>query len=432
MKILMMHRSDGHQGGGQVQMQRLRAGLKRHGVDARVLCRERSEEDSVLIPARKRLERWLGRVTIRLGFNDIHLISSFGVPKIKEFIEADLVDIHSLHSETFSYLALPVLTAAKPVVFTFHDMWPLTGHCHACLECGRWKTGCGHCLHPEVYPPVRMDSTAFEWRFKRRAYERSKFRIVTPSMWLLERTKESMLGGFPVHHIPHGIDMEVFKPLDKGRCREILGIPAGKRVLICALESMWRPLKGAGLLVEALKELPDSVKRDCVLLLFGQTSVAILRQIHMPIIELGFLYNDHLKALAFSAADLFINPSWAESFGLVALESMACGTPTVSFRVGGLPELVRPGVTGFLAEPLKAGELAAGTAALLEDGAGLERMSRRCREIAVAEYSIELQVSRYMELYQQVIEERIPKPIGNTDENHDECSQAGTVSRILA
>ena len=403
MKILMMHRSDGGSGGGQVQMQRLHAGFRRHGIDARILCREKSMDESVRMPNRPRVERWIGKLTGRLGLNDLHLVSSFGVPKIKEFADADLVDVHCLHGETFSYLALPALTANKPAVFTFHDMWPITGHCHASLGCERWKTGCGKCPHPEIYPEIRRDATAWEWKLKRWAYERSKFTIVTPSKWLHDLTQQSMLENCEVRHIPHGIEMDVFQPLDKDHCRSLLGIPKGKNVLFCAMESMHRPLKGADLLVQALESLPDSLQRDSVLLLFGHSSREFLRRIRIPVISLGFLQHDRLKAIAFSAADLFVNPTRAESFGLVVLESMACGTPVVAFGVGGVPELVRPGITGYLAKPDEPLDLCQGVVKLLDDKAGLTAMAQRCRQIAVSEYSLDLQVRRYMDLYGQLI-----------------------------
>ena len=384
-------------------MQRLRAEFNKLGIDARTLCRHKILDDSVLMRGRPKLERWLGKFTGRIGLNDIHLVSSFRVPQMPEFKDADLLDIHCLHSSTFSYLALPVLTAEKPTVFTFHDMWPITGHCHASLECTRWKTGCGACPHLEIYPEVRRDATAIEWKLKRRAYERSKFTIVTPSKWLYDLTKESMLGRFEVHHIPHGIETDVFQPLDKDLCRSLLGIPDGKHVLFCAMESMQRPLKGADLLVRALESLPDSLQRDSVLLLFGHASREIIKKVRMPVINLGFLQHDRLKAVAFCAADLFVNPTRAESFGLVVLESMACGTPVVAFAVGGVPELVRPGITGYLAKPEDPQELAYGVTSLLGDKAALAAMALRCREIAVNEYTLELQARRYADLYRQVI-----------------------------
>ena len=406
MKVLLMHRHDGLAAGAQVQMNRLLHGLRDAGVDARILCREGDPDEAVLMPYQPRLERWIGKFTRRMGLNDLNLVSSFRVPELEGFKEADIIDLHCLHSGAFSYAAIPALAKDKPVVFTFHDMWPITGHCHASLECERWKTGCGQCPHLDIYPPVRRDATALEWKLKRRAYERSEFTIVAPSKWLCDRIGESMLGDFPVHHIPHGVDLEVFSPLDKDHCRRMLGIPEGKTVLLSVID-MGRPLKGPDLLAEAIRMLPESQRRDCLLLVVGSSNHEILKSIPVPVMDLGYVGHDPLKALIYSAADLLINPTRAESFGLVSLESMACGTPTVAFDVGGVPDVVRPGVTGALAEPESAESLAAQISGLLGDPGLLESMRGNCRALAIEEFSLDLQVKRYAELYEKVIDARL-------------------------
>lgn len=403
MKILMMHKGDGAMGGGQVQMNRLLSGLKLRGVDARILCRDKGRLESVQMPVRPRLEYLLRKVTRRLGLNEMHLVSSYSVKGLPDYLDADLIDFHCLHCETLNYLALPALTRDKPAVFTFHDMWPITGHCHASLECDRWKSGCGNCPHLEIDPPVSCDATALEWKLKRWAYKHSKFTIVTPSKWLHDNIKESMLGDFPAHHIPHGVETDVYQPLDQDLCRSALGIPLGKNVILCAMESMQRPLKGASLLVQALQCLPDSLQRDSVLLLFGHSNGDVLKQIQMPVVNLGYLYNQRLKVMAFSAADLFVNPTRAENFPLVVLESMACGTPVVSFAVGGVAELVRTGLTGYLAVPDQPQDLCDGMVSLLGDKQRLQSMARQSRQVVEAEYALDLQVQRYIDLYSQVI-----------------------------
>ncbi len=403
MKILMMHRGDGDAGGAQVQMNRLRGGLQGRGVDARVLCREKLLPDSVVMPFRPRAERWLEKATSCAGLNDIHLISSFRARHLPEVVDADLIDLHCLHSGTFSYLAVPSLAADRPVVFTLHDMWALTGHCHASLDCTRWKTGCGNCPYPDTDPVIRRDATALEWRLKRWAYRKAGVVVVTPSRWLHDLARESMLGTHAIHHIPHGVDPEVFKPLDRDHCREALGIPPGKQVLLCAMEDMRRPLKGADLLVRALERLEPSRLRDSVLLFFGKADAATLGKLPLPVIDLGYLHDDARKAMAYSAADLAINPTRAESFGLVILESMACGLPVVSFAVGGVPELVSHGVTGHLAAPGEPESLAAGIEALLADPVARREMGRTAREFVLARHTLDLQVDRYLALYRDLI-----------------------------
>jgi glycosyltransferase involved in cell wall biosynthesis len=402
MKVLMMHRDDGRVGGAQIQMNRLRAGLRSRGVDAQILRREGDASESESMPYYPKVERCVGAFTRRVGLNDIHLLSSHAVPGLPAVAEADVIDLHCLHSGTFSYLALPALAAKKPLVFTFHDMWPITGHCHASLDCERWKTGCGQCPYPGTEPAIRRDATALEWKLKKWACERSDFTIVTPSKWLAEMVDQSFLAGRQVHHIPHGLDVEVFRPLDKSKCRALLGIPEGKAVLLCAIENMERPLKGGKLLAQALENVPESIRRDCVLLVFGRSSRSLVQQIPMQVVELGYLGADSLKVIAYSAADLLLNPSRAESFGLVALEAMACGTPVVAFAVGGLPELVRPGLTGMLAKPEDPHDFSEKIVAMLSDRRSLEAMATRARQLVLDEFSLELQVTRSISLYQSV------------------------------
>lgn len=405
MNILLMHRGDGHAGGGQIQMNRLRDGLQSHGVEARILCKDASQKNSVRMPSRPHVEKFLRRITRNIGLNDIHLLSSFDVPRMPEFAAADLIDIHCTHCATLSYLALPRITAHKPAVFTFHDMWPITGHCHASLDCQRWKSGCGMCPYPLTEPAIKRDATAIEWQLKNHAYQRSKFTIVTPSKWLSGLVKQSMLATFDVRHIPHGIDTEIYQPIEKNLAREILGIPKNKKILIFGAETMKRPLKGADLLVRALQKIPDTLKQEIVLLVFGNDSDGLTDETGIPSIPLGYLRNDRMKVVAFSAADLFIHPSRAENSPLVILESMACGTPVAAFEVGGVPELVREGITGKLAKPEHSADLARVIEEMISSPETLNTMREQCRSIVLKEYPIELQVNRTIDLYHRLIAE---------------------------
>jgi len=219
----------------------------------------------------------------------------------------------------------------------------------------------------------------------------------------MKQAEQSILDRFPIHHIPHGIDTEVYKPLNRNECRSVLGIPPGKKVLLFVADNFERRLKGGDLLQEALQILPDFLKTQTVLLLLGKNSEAIAQTVGIQTLNLGYVSADRLKIICFSAADLFILPTRADNFPLTLLESLACGTPIVSFGVGGVPDVVRPGITGYLAEPENAEDLCNGIVQLLEDHRLRERMSENCRAIALKEYRLELQVQRYMDLYSQLV-----------------------------
>lgn len=406
MRALLVHMSDYMRGGGgAIAMHRLHLGLKKAGVDSKILCAIKTLEssDSVAIPRLSRSERYLGKVTSRLGLSSIHRTSSFKITKNQAYLDADILNFHGFRGR-FSYLALPALTKDKPGVFTLQDIWPFTGHCAVTYDCERWKTGCGECPYLDAPPPVKRDSTRWEWKLKNWAYGRSNLAIVTLCNQVTGWVKQSMLNRFPIYQIPSGIDTEVYEPLDPEQCRSLLGIPAGKKVLMFSALDMSQHWKGGDLLMEALHSLPKSLKAETVLLLLGNKGGEIVRSAGIETVSLGYVMNDRLKAIAYSAADLFISPSRAEAFGLVTLESLACGTPVVAFGVGGALDLVRPGSTGYLAEPENAKDLGNGIVQLLVDEPLRDGMGRQGRDLVLKDYTLELNVQRYIALYRHLLQ----------------------------
>lgn len=407
MHILQINFSDYFGGGGSaIATYRLYVGLKSFGINCKILTGYKSlnTADSAKILCSIRLETWMRKITSKLGLNDVHCISTFGIKKNDFYLDADILNFHVLHSGFFSYLAIPSLTASKPAVFTLHDMWGFTGHCAYSYDCDRWKTGCGKCPYPNTYPAVQRDNTRLEWKLKNWVYSRSHLAIVTPSIWLTEQANQSMLNRFPIHHIPYGIDTDAYQPLDSAQSRSLLGIPTGKKVLMFGAEKLTDTRKGGDLLLKALSGLPASLKTETVLLTLGSGGEAIAETAGIATLNLGYVSSDRLKSIAYSAADLFIFPTRADNLPLMLQESIACGTPIVSFKIGGVPDLVRPGITGYLAKPEDTKDFCNGIMELLEDQNLHDRMSQQCRAVALDEYPLELQVKRYIELYHQVLQ----------------------------
>ena len=326
MRVLLVHAGDYGRGGGQIAMYRLHCGLRKAGVDSKILCKYKKLEssESVAMPQSflsSRLEPRLGQLTTRFGFNDIHCLSTFKIQGLRAYQEADLLDFHGIHGGYFNYLALPSLTSHKPAVLTLHDMWHLTGHCTYSYDCERWKIGCGQCPYPDSYPPVRRDNTRVEWKLKNWVYKRSHITVVTPSSWMMTLAKQSMLGDLPLHQIPYGIDTDVYQPLDRVQCRSLLGIPVEKRVLLFSamrmnVSSFEGLRKGGDLLVKALESLPASLKAETVLLLLGEGAEAIAEAVGIPALNLGYVSSDQLKAIAYCAADLLVLPTRADNLPL--------------------------------------------------------------------------------------------------------------------
>lgn len=419
MKVLHVNQSDIF-GGAAIAGYRLHQGLLAQGIDSRLLVGHAvtASDRVAVVRAKTFKEKLLLRLTGYLGTNYLDILSTFDIPEHPFYQDADILNFHNLHNGYFNYLAISALTKTKPAIFTLHDMWSFTGHCAYSYDCSRWKIGCGNCPYPKIYPEIRRDNTRLEWRLKNWVYSRSNLTIVTPSRWLAEQAKQSLLNRFPIHHIPYGIDTRVYQPLDSDQCRTLLGIPTDKKVLMFGAQSLKDNRKGGDLLLKALSSLPASLLDETVLLTLGNGGDKS-KIMGMPIINLGYVDSDRLKAIAYCAADLFIFPTRADNLPLMLQESMACGTPMVSFRVGGVPDLVRPGVTGYLAQLEDTQDFCHRIVELLEDEILRKQMRQNCRAIALAEYSLKLQSQRYLELYQQVLQ----KPEGAAEGGILEDSQ---------
>jgi glycosyltransferase involved in cell wall biosynthesis len=399
MKILHINQSD-IEGGAAIAGYRLHQGLVAQAIDSKLLVgTKKTRSDLVVATKKNRIQKLTYQIGHRIGLDNLNTFSSFNLSKDPIYQEADLLNFHNLHGNYFNYLALPKLTVTKTAVFTLHDMWSFTGQCFYSYDCQKWQTSCGGC----PYLNTERDLSKLERRLKYWAYQRSNLVVVAPSKWLAQLAGQSMLNRFQVHHIPYGIDINSYQPLDSERCRNLLGIPQNKHVLMFGATDISDARKGGDLLHQALQSLPNSIKANCFLLIMGNGGEVLAKDVGMPSIELGFVSNDKLKSIAYSAADLFLFPTRADNLPLVLQESMACGTPMVSFNIGGVPDLVRSNQTGYLATPENIDDFRNGIIELLEDKNLRQQMREKCREIVIAEYSLELQAQRYIKLYQDIL-----------------------------
>ncbi|MCI0629867.1 MAG: glycosyltransferase [Phycisphaerales bacterium] len=415
MKVLLIHehgRSFGS--GGQVAMYRLHEGLRRAGVDSLIACRRRGSDspEFVELPRSDFLENWLGKVTWRVGLNDVHCVSSFKIKNFKPFEQADVINIHGAHSNFFSYMALPGMAARKPVICTMHDMWHITGHCATSLDCQRWKTGCGRCPYLDVYPPVRRDATAIEWKLKDHSYRRSRdITFVAPSQWLLNMCRQSMVANCDLRQIPNPVDHEIYKPMDQRAARAQLGLPQDKHIILFVSVAIKSWGKGGDLLVQALESLPQRIKDNSILLALGERSDEFAQACGIQAHALGYVSEDDKKAVVYSAADALVQPSRAENQSLVALEAMSCGTPVVAFDVGGMAEIVLAGPGGIIAPAEDVEEFGRAIANILVTDELCRALAEGARRSIVENYTLDLHAQRYIALYREKLVQRQPQSL---------------------
>ena len=405
-------------GGAAKAMYRLHQGFMRLGHESRLLVGQRVSEEKGIYALNEQLRgikdfknRAIDFVGYRLdkwlGIDGWKNYSTRLIPKLEVFKKADVINLHNLHGGYFNFKSLMELARFKPIVWTLHDMWAMTGHCAYAYDCEKWKTGCDDCPLlkgefrnlVEPAPPFR-DNTRKIWKAKRKIYEKMRISVITPSKWLFNLAKQSILSpNSEIFHIPNGVDTNVFRPLDTNLARKALDLPLDKKIIFFSAHAASHDRKGFKYLLEALEEL-RGIDDDLFLLISGYGQLGLkLTSMNFKARFLGPLFDEKLQRLALAASDLFVFPTLADNHPLVLLEAMACGIPAVSFDIGGVPEIVRHMETGYLAKYKVSSDLARGIRLLLKNAPLRTRMKTKCREFAVSQFSLEVQCKKYLEVY---------------------------------
>jgi len=325
---------------------------------------------------------------------------SWTLPMHKAVRAADLMHLHIIHDGYFSLSALPYVTSKKPTVWTWHDPWPMTGHCIYPLECRRWQVGCGSCPDLTLPFPMKADRTAEQFAWKQKIYSRTKAEIIVASRWMLEMAERSPLAeGFNFSLIPFGLDLTVFKPGDKQAARTRLGVLPGLPVVL--IRALATPFKGLPEFIKALQSLsPD--RKICILVVQEKGHFEKLRGRHQ-ILEFGWTDNESLLLDLYAACDFLAMPSKAEAFGLMAIEAMACGRPVLSSEGTALPGVTFAPDAGLAVQANDVRALANGIDHLISNPDECDARGRLSRTLAQQHYDIERQAQLTAELYRRVL-----------------------------
>lgn len=257
--------------------------------------------------------------------------------KIDEF-QPDIIHLHNLHGYYINYPILFEYLAKKdiPVVWTLHDCWAYTGHCayYSANQCALWKTDCEKCEHLQEYPRCYFNgNTKNNYKKKKAAFTSvSRMIITTPSNWLANEVKKSFLSKYPILTVYDAIDLNIFKPTASD-FKTIHGI--GSQQMILSVANVWEKRKGLDDIVELSKVL-DSNK---VLVIVGVDEDQ-KKKLPTDIIAIKRTANLDELVKIYSAADVFVNLSVEETFGMVTAEALACGTPVVAYDKTAVPEVV--------------------------------------------------------------------------------------------
>lgn len=250
-------------------------------------------------------------------------------------IKPDIVHLHNIHSHNCNIgKLLEYLRDNRIKIFwTFHDCWAFTGYCtHFVMsKCDKWKSECHNCPQYKNFSWF-FDRSRFLFNEKKKFSQGLDLTIITPSQWLADLAKQSFFRNYSIRVINNGIDLSVFKPTESD-FRERNGL-IGKKVVL-GVASIWSYGKGLDVFIEFAKRFPG----DYRIVLVG-TDDNIEKQLPSNIISIHRTQNQKELAEIYTTADVFANPTREDTFPTVNMESLACGTPVVTFRTGGSPEIL--------------------------------------------------------------------------------------------
>ncbi|NRB11342.1 MAG: glycosyltransferase [Rickettsiaceae bacterium] len=349
----------------------------------------------------KKTNAFLMKVEHYLSLQSVILPNVKKIIQLPEFKAADLIHLHIIHNGFISFGDLPKLTHLKPTVWTIHDPWVMTGHCIHPDKCQRWKIGCGSCPDLKRQIPLIMDTTKWLFKYKQKAYKKSKFDLIVASSWMRNMISQSPMFDDTVktHHVPFGIDIKFFNNNNNSDIREKYNI-TNDMVTIC-FRSDDNEHKGIEYIIEALKKIKTS-KPICILTI-GRKPLKNILENRFKVIDLGWVDNEYDLRNAYLAADMFLMPSVNEAFGLMAVEAMACGKPLIVFQDTALPDVTFAPEVGISVPKRDVNALKLAIEQLIDNP--LERIKRGMdgRKIVEKHYDEKLHAKQIADIYHEIV-----------------------------
>src|SRR5262249_35012665 len=395
----VLHLTTQGTGGSYEYAALLSSALAQQGIPSSVLCKNSTPAR----PGRVFVDRVIRRLYVSFSAEPWHgtrrLLAPPGPEKLEEI---DVVHLHTV-ADWFDVPSwLETLPREIGVVISLHDMWHFTGGCFLYRGCNLYSETCISC--PILKSPFNWVLARDEHRRKLQAYRNCSAQFVANSFWLAELAGRSpivkALGGVRV--IPPGIDTTVFNPQDRNQSRKQLDLPQNAFVIITGGASLTDANKNVPWLLKQMSHLPDL--RNVIVLAFGEGSVPVPD--HLNVRFTGGIRDRRDLAQLFAAADVFVSASLMETYGLTLVEAMACGTPVVAFRVGGIPEAAPGGQGAILCEPGDGTTLTEAIMKLRSSPKLRDRLRALARETAHTRNAASSFANAFAQLYRECVSSR--------------------------
>lgn len=415
MRVLLVNTSDSA-GGAAIAARRLLAALNNHGVQATMLVRDKETDNlrvkvlppSPLLRAKFVMER--AEIFAANGFSRENLFAvdhgthGYDITSLPEFKQADVIHLHWVNQGMLSLSDIrKVLTSGKRIVWTLHDMWPCTGVCHQAADCEAWLQECGNC------PQLRgggSDNDLSHTTFlrKQKTYAAGRIHFVACSDWLADIARRApLLKGHKVESIPNPIDMNFFRPGNKREARQQLGLPQDKKLILFVAFNATDRRKGIDYLKEAVSILRNKyghVTDELAVVPVGRDAEALRGQFACDVLPQPYVTDEETMRNLYNAADVLAMPTLMDNLPNTIVEGMACGLPCVGFNVGGLPQMIDHGVSGYLARFKDADDFAQGLTQILFSQNN-QTFVQATRRKAKRHYSEQAVATQYIKIYEQ-------------------------------
>jgi glycosyltransferase involved in cell wall biosynthesis len=330
--------------------------------------------------------------------------------------ESNIINMHWVSYFLSLTTIKKLLRMGKPVVWTLHDQWAFTGGCHYCAGCNHYVDSCANCSQI-ADDPLHLPQAIFKDKIK--YFKDENLTIVTPSQWLYRCARNSRLfKNSRIELIPNSLETHHFFPVPKKEAKKKLGIPEHSMTLLFVAEMGYEKRKG-------LKELLDAVqickknknfkqlmqKKMINILCFGEPGKN-LDQVGIHVESLGYINSEEKIRDAYNAADLYILSSLEDNLPNTMLEAMACGTPVVSFPIGGMPDMIKNGKTGAVAADISPRKLSEAILRLLFNPQEREKTGKNCRKLIRQRFALQHQAENYLALFKDLCKKKSSKNPG--------------------
>lgn len=313
-----------------------------------------------------------------------------------KYLESDIVHFHQFHNSRLSLYSLIEISKNKKIVISLHDPWFLSGRCVHSYECKKWKTGCEECAYLDTLFPMKIDNTKSLWNLKKKIFNLIDCDLIVSSKYMENLAKNSpYLKNKRIHLIPLGLNINKFSPIkDNKKLRNKLGIPENDFVFFLRSQDEF---KGTRYVREAI----SNIKEHITIITCDQKGLLDNLNNKIKIIEYGVV-NEEMMIDLFRACDVFLMPSISESFGMMAVEAMACGKPVIIFNNTSLPSVTFAPECGILVKNLNSEDLKEKMIWIKNNSDELKRRGDFGRKIVIENYDINLSFNKTVDLYKEI------------------------------